>query len=108
MDANTVAVEDALNVLKSPDRRRILEYLDDESVESTTVEELASHLATAESDPDRSESRDERTLAMRLHHIHLPKLDDHGVLEYEPRSNAVRCRSDAHVEKLTDRLRDEF
>jgi DNA-binding transcriptional ArsR family regulator len=107
MDRKTADVDDAVDVLTSPDRRRVLEYLDDESVESTTVTGLASHLASLESG-STSQSRDERSYETRLHHIHLPKLDDHGILEYDPRSNAVRYRPNARVEEMLDRLQIEI
>jgi DNA-binding transcriptional ArsR family regulator len=100
MDRNTAKVDEALRVLKSPERRRVLEHLDDESDGSTTVAELASQIAC-------SESRDGQTFEARLHHVHLPKLEDYGVLEYDSRSNAIRYRPDAHTEKLLACLRTE-
>lgn len=100
MDGPSTDVDETLTVLRSSNRRQVLEYLADESVESATVEELAFHLATAKSDREASETRDRDTLEMRLHHVHLPKLDDHGVLEFDARSNTARYRSNARVEEL--------
>lgn len=99
MQGNTV-VDDTLNVLKNPERRRILQYFEAESVESVTIEELASHLASAKPDRPAAESRDQRTLEIRLHHVHLPKLADYGVLEFDARSDVIRYRSDPHVAEL--------
>lgn len=100
MDGNTAKVDDALHVLESPERRRILAHLDDESVEWTTVGELASHLTDSSPEPRTTEERSGQTLEARLHHVHLPKLDDLGIVEYDPRSNAIRYRSDGRVEEL--------
>jgi hypothetical protein len=51
--------------------------------------------------------RDREQLAVQLQHTHLPKLADHGVVEYERRSGAVRYRPSEPVERVLDTLPGE-
>lgn len=44
--------------------------------------------------------------AIRLHHAILPKLDDVGLLDYDPREHAVRYRSSERVESWLNRIED--
>lgn len=50
---------------------------------------------------DRVEGIDDRNRAVtELRHVHLPKLDAVGVLEYDPRDNVVRADRDVLVDHL--------
>ena len=63
-------------------RRRIIAYVADRDRE-TTLEAIADHLRNGSGE---SQTR----IQVSLHHRHLPKLDDLGVLDYDDRANAVR------------------
>lgn len=43
-------------------------------------------------------------LKTQLHHIHLPKLSETGLIEFDPRSDMLRYLGDQNVETLLDRL----
>ncbi|WP_232700441.1 DUF7344 domain-containing protein [Halobacterium wangiae] len=63
----------------------------------TTVEnrELPLSLTElAEAVADQSADSDADTLRVRLHHVHLPVLEERGALEYDPSRNVV---SDCYV-----------
>lgn len=79
-----------LELLADDRRRRVVQQLRVES--DTTLEALAESLA----DDDRER------LTTELHHNHLPKMADHGVLEYDPRSGAVLYDPDDSLETLVD------
>lgn len=75
--------------LLAADRRRLA--LDILAGQTTPVEleELAAGIAARE---DESTSVDEETLervAITLHHTHLPKLAEAGVLDYDPESHQI-------------------
>ncbi|MHB9288908.1 hypothetical protein ACKVMT_17910 [Halobacteriales archaeon Cl-PHB] len=77
------------------ERRRVtLAVLADRET-SLSLEALAAAVASRE---DEEHDR----VATSLHHVHLPKLTAAGVLEYDPRSTTVRCRSPDPLAALLD------
>jgi len=71
-------------------RRYVLYYLDCE--ESAKTEQLVRQVAAWDADCDLDDVPDERQerVAVQLHHVHLPMLEDLGLIEYDRRSGAVR------------------
>ncbi|WP_455429073.1 DUF7344 domain-containing protein [Haloarcula brevis] len=76
-------------------RRIVLQYLHESGDESVTFEALVEHLVERESCGD-----DRERVAVRLHHMALPKLADVGVVEYDQRSGCVRYRPNQLLETL--------
>lgn len=74
--------------------RDVLRYFTDRSTEVATVDELERFVRERD-ERDEDDSR----IAIRLHHSALPRLEDAGVAEYDPRSNTVRYRIDPSVEE---------
>lgn len=76
-------------LFSSPARRAVLAVLA-EHASSMTLADLASEIATggtaATGDVDR------RNLEVVLHHNHLPRLADAGLVEYDPTAHSVRLR----------------
>lgn len=65
-------------------RRRVLLYVLADQSDSLSVREVAKQVAKAESDdgtPASKETVDE--VRIDLHHVHLPMLSDHGVVDYD-------------------------
>lgn len=87
-----------LSVLADEEQYAILRYFRDVSEPVVAVDDLA----------DEISARDHATdvTAIRLHHVILPRLDDAGVVEYDPRSNTARYRGDRELERLLDTLAD--
>ena len=98
----TKSTESLLEALIDEERRNVITYLSDASGNVATRTELADYVS--EHCPD---TRDEAQVAIRLHHVSLPKLAEAGVLEYDPRSEAVRYYPDTKVENLLDYLNRE-
>jgi len=75
--------------LSDPRRRCVLYYLRDHG--EATVDDLAVHVAAWERDVPASEVSDEDTqqIAVELVHSHLPRLEDEGLVEYDPRTETV-------------------
>ena len=86
----TAAELDSLfEVLASSQRRRLLAHLVETDDDVATLPELAELLADGDDDRERA--------TIRLHHTHLPKLEDEGIVEYDARSETVRYRGSAAV-----------
>lgn len=65
-------------------RRRVLLSVLAERDDSVSVGELARRVAEAESEDDTLASVDTASdIRIDLHHVHLPLLDDCGVVEYD-------------------------
>ena len=94
--------QQAVDILEDPVRRQVLHDLDAEDG-TVALSELAERVA----DPDvRGRSSVERRsgradaevtaaaerVAIQLHHVHLPKLDDHGLVEYDRDEKTVTAK----------------
>jgi DNA-binding transcriptional ArsR family regulator len=79
-------------VLASPYRRFILEHLSPQ--EEVSVDDLAQQLATWEVYRAKADKTDEayRRIQHVLFHIHLPKLEDDGLVEYDHERGTVTLR----------------
>lgn len=71
------------DILRNERRRRVLEYLHDESEGSVSVGALAEHLA----DEDTSQARKRCYIA--LVQSHLPRMDSREIIEYDDRAKEV-------------------
>lgn len=100
-DANRI--DDVLQALSHPTRRDVIECLIDCPQETMTLDELAENLM-ARRDVERYNDR--HGLEMMLHHVHVPKLADHQVVEYDSRTRRVRYRGNAEFETLLDNVRE--
>ncbi len=88
-------------------RRRLLEHLRHNGNSEVQIDgpvDRLYHAGSAAAD-DRQVSRDE--LAIQLHHSHLPKVADHGVVEYDQERGTVGYRSDEQIESVLDGLPEE-
>jgi hypothetical protein len=95
--ALTPSLETVFEVLADEERRDICRFLVSEAPGVVTVDEIANALTEHETERER--------LAIHCHHRHLPKLDEAGLIEYDPRSNAVRYWGQPTVEKWLDHTR---
>lgn len=104
--ATELSIDATLELLSHHDRRRILRYFADSAERVATAEELVEQLlqATAER---TGEVPNRNHLASSLHHIHLPKLTDAGVLEYDPRSKQLRYWGNERLERWLERVERE-
>jgi hypothetical protein len=89
-----------LSVLASQRRRLILQYLDQESTNPLSIDELVDHLVDNSS--ERTLGR--KSIEIELHHKHLPKLEEYGLIEYDPRSGDVQSPPDAPLDRLLECL----
>ena len=92
-DVDTERLDAVFEVLADARRRRVIRVLSGGETEVTTVATLAEALAECEPTPtDR--------LVVSLGHVHLPKLDAAGVIDYHPVRSTVRYDGAPLVERL--------
>lgn len=80
------------DALADPRRRHTLYYLNDHRTEPITIDELARHVTAMETEyaPDTLVEADYADIKRELYHNHLPRLDDYGIIDYDPRSGDMR------------------
>lgn len=88
----------ALALLADADRRHVLRELF-EIDGHTTAEELSQEVAARRkgTTATNADSGDVARARISLVHNHLPRLADHGVIEYDRRSGAVRLDDTAEL-----------
>lgn len=96
-----------LELISDRQRRRIIHQLRDETTGKATVEDLVGQLHDGGSAPMTEERTDRDQLSIQLIHNHLPKLDEHGIIQYDQESNIVRYQSDEQIETVLDALPTE-
>ena len=73
--------DELLQLLCHRHRRQILRFLDTQPTNTATVDELVEHVDSQSG---------ETSLSTEMHHVHLPKLADSGLIEWDSRSETVR------------------
>lgn len=92
-----LSADTTFSLLADGQRRRVLAYLSEMQGETADVGDLAEHVA---------DEVDRRRALTALYHVHLPKLADAGVVEYDRRSETVRYTGDPSVEATLDAVSD--
>ncbi|NKE35540.1 hypothetical protein GWG54_06860 [Natronococcus sp. JC468] len=89
------SIDEYLSLLSDRRRRDVLYCLSEAEV--TSVESLAATIVAREASvpPERLSSDDRERVQVDLYHVHLPKLSDRGLIEYDARSGTVRRSSPA-------------
>jgi hypothetical protein len=105
-DSVPLSPEAMLELLSHRQRREIVTYLVDTPERVATLEEVVAHLVAREAERD-SDPPDPHRLVTRLVHVHLPKLADAQMVEYDRRSGAIRCRLHPRLERWLELLRAE-
>ena len=101
-----IATETALELLTNQQRQQILRRVAD-TPDGTTVDQLTQHLGGEDSlQPDGNGSVEHR--GIELHHVHLPKLQDANVIEYDTSQGTVhRGREFQNVLRLLEAIDDQ-
>lgn len=87
----------AFDALKHPHRRYVLYHLSDRS-EGASVGELAERIADWEAEAEAADEAngitDLERIAVALHHTHLPKLAEIGLIEYDRERDCITRREE--------------
>lgn len=96
--ASWLSTKDTFDLLSKERRRHALDCLArlDERV---SVTRLAAEVAAMEQEiqPESVSAADQHRVHVALHHVHLPKLADYGVIEYDTDRELVRLADDLEV-----------
>ncbi|MWG33548.1 DUF7344 domain-containing protein [Halomarina oriensis] len=89
-DYESVDRDDAYHLLSNARRRAVMRYLLDVE-ETTELGTLAEHVAAIENDcdPDALSSDDRKRVYISLYQGHMPKLDQHGLVDYDQARGVV-------------------
>ncbi|WP_232342811.1 DUF7344 domain-containing protein [Halosimplex litoreum] len=79
-------------------RRVVLEALVDRE-EPVALADLAEWVAARETDAATPGEDATERVAVSLHHVHLPRMDDLGVLDYDVATNRVEAADDLAVSR---------
>lgn len=99
----TPIIDDIFAALSDWRRRAVCRYLartDQSGVEVRTLAEAVADIGQAGSLPEGKTDVD--AIETALVHTHLPALDDIGILDFDPRSNAVHYWGHATAEKWAE------
>jgi len=91
---NTLSLNGVFDLLADDRRRYVWEYLSGRPGNRIPLAELSDRVSSYESDAGTEASPGARhAVRVSLHHVHLPKLADASLLEYDARSNVVHYHS---------------
>jgi len=105
MNANSL--DACLTLVADRRRRKLLEHLRHNGNGEVQIDDFVDQLYQVESaaTDDRQMSQDQ--LATQLHHSHLPKLADYGVIEHDRERGTIEYRPDEQIEAVLDGLPKE-
>lgn len=101
MNTGDPALGSMFQCLADERRRHVLGYFQNNDGETASCDDLADHVIEQQK---RSSSADRETVTIDLSHRHLPKLADHGVVEFDRRTRRVQYRGDGEIETVLGRL----
>lgn len=97
----TSPIDTYLELVANEYRRETLQLLRGDGDDEITLDALLDHLSR-DGGPNTGQSEDRKQLALRLQHIHLPKLAAHDVIEYDPEGGHIRYRPDSSLETVLE------
>lgn len=102
------SIDASFDALSDPCRRSLCRYAMRTETDTVTRDELADYIVDRA--PEMATAAlDHHALAMELHHVHLPKLDETGLVEYNPQSGVVyvdRTTVAEHLERIRATIAD--
>lgn len=107
-----ISLDTIFDILSHSHRRQILSYLSRNEDDLATVTDLVTFVSTHELEAEeRVEDTHNDAVRVALHHNHLPKLADTGVIEYDTQNGTIRYCGHPKLEKYLSvtetRERDE-
>ena len=103
----TIDLDTCLDLVADRGRRSVLYELRYETNGTTTIDDLVEQLYWSAPTTIDAPSPNREQLSMQLRHTSLPKLDDHGLVEYDTANGTVEYQPDPQLEALLDLLPDE-
>jgi hypothetical protein len=91
-------------ILKNKRRRRVIEFLNEQEDEKTTLSVLAEHIAAEENDVDVSQitSSQRKRVYIGLYQCHLPKMDKYGIIDYQQNRGTFELRVVSQIDRYLE------
>lgn len=91
-------------LLKNERRRRVIQYLKTRDDRTASLSRLATHIAALENDVDETQvsSDERRRVYISLYQLHLPKLENYGVVEFHQDSGSVTLEETGRIDHYLD------
>lgn len=104
----------SFEILRDPHRRSVCRYVSRTETPIVTRAELVDYVAERASDAVETDGETDprvarRRVATQLRHVHLPKLDDFGIVEYDPDRETISVDREAlatHLERARGAIAD--
>jgi hypothetical protein len=97
----TLPLDDVFDLLAEQRRRYAIYYFIDAEDDTVDFEALAEQIAAWETDGDPSTERVDQ-VSIDLYQVHLPKLDEAAVVDFDHRSNTVRFWGQPSIEEYAE------
>jgi len=98
-----LSLDAVLEILSNYQRRAILHHLIDAPGHLHSLDELIAHLSRVETQRNGEPPGEDYLLSV-LVHIHGPKLQQAGLIDYDVRSGEVRYHPHERVERLLEQI----
>ena len=102
LDTASVSTDTALQIVANRRRRILLTHLRENGGGGVPLRELTEQIAQEESAALSPFDADNDRIAIELHHDHLPKLSDAGILTYDADTQMVWYFATGRVERLLE------
>lgn len=100
---SSLSVDDILKAVADPYRRSLLDYLSSVPENRCSVSELVNVLRSEDGLAASSQER----IRQRLHHVHLPKLRNLGLIEHDEESDEVQYVESPRMETVIGQIRSD-
>ncbi|WP_436923782.1 DUF7344 domain-containing protein [Halosimplex amylolyticum] len=98
-NTQTASTDRIRRLIADPRRRQVLQYLIENDEEAVPIGELIAAIVDSKVPPAAGEDPIER-ITTELHHVHLPKLADASLADYDRDCETVRSQLDSTAEEL--------
>ena len=95
----TPSLDLVFEVLSDRRRRYALYHLRESPESVATVSDVVGYICNQEAESDESRTYLRRSIRTTIQHVHLPKLADAGVIEYDARSETIRYRGQPSLDE---------
>ncbi|USZ70428.1 DUF7344 domain-containing protein [Natronosalvus halobius] len=99
-NSGRLQIELLFGALSDRHRRQLVAYMHTINKDLFHLDDLAQIIAIQETDPSEVSEEKREQVKIELHHRHLPKLDDAGLIEYDSRNGDVRYRGTTDSELI--------
>ena len=97
---HTVSTDTALHIVANQHRRSVLDHLIESDSNVVALDTLVEHVRPENPPPEPVGVGGAKRMLLELHHTHLPKLEDAGLVEYDDPTKTVHYHQNERIEKL--------